>query len=301
MRDIFRHDGISSWKIFTNIVRLVCSQLLNRRLVERPVNSYRMLLDLKTPGLSKALFIYGSREVLDTKLVKQAAAEGANFLEVGANIGYYALLEATNLTEGKVIAFEPDPRNVELLKKNIELNDVDDKVKVYPYAASDESATLPLHLNERTNVSNFVHKDNSIDTINVKSVRLDDFPQIDEIDFVRMDVEGYECKVLRGLEKVIQDKSRPLKIMIEAHPGKYNESDLNFKEELQKLFDASFQTEYIISAGESQRPFSSRGYKPIDKGVETETVRYLYKDISPEDTLDILDDRAIRSILLQRK
>lgn len=299
--DMFRYDDISVGRIFVNIARLITLQALGKRFVEAPVNNYRMILDLKTPGLSKALFVYRSREILDTRVIHNELQPDMNFLEVGANIGYYALLEATNLSTGTVIALEPDPRNVELLKKNIQLNNVEDKVKVYPYAASDENTTLPLHLNERTNVSNFVHNEGAVDTVDVTCVRLDTLPEIKEVDFIRMDIEGYECKVLRGLENIIYDTKKPLKIMIEVHLGKYNDTDLNFSEELHKLFDASFVTKYLISAGEGKSVYESRGYKSVDRATETGGTRYLYRDVSTEDTLEILTERGIRSILLERK
>ena len=188
---LFSYSETSRTRIVLNIVRLIFYQLINRRFVVAKVNNYRMILDLKTPGISKSLFVYGKREFLDTYVVKEEVKGNMNILEIGANIGYYALLEATQIEKGMIYALEPDPRNLELLKRNIITNGLENKVEVFPYAGSDINETKPFYLAERTNVSSFIERDDGEGVIQVRCIKLDDFPYINSIDFIRMDIEGH--------------------------------------------------------------------------------------------------------------
>ena len=62
-------------------------------------------------------------EPSETKTIKTHVKKGDVVLDIGANIGYYTLIFAELVGEkGKVYAFEPDPTNFDLLRKNVEIN-----------------------------------------------------------------------------------------------------------------------------------------------------------------------------------
>ena len=82
------------------------------------VHGHKMFLD---PKDSLRLSIFGVYEPFETDLVQHEVGEGDVVLDIGANIGYYTLIFARIVGEGgKVFAFEPDPDNFALLKKNVE-------------------------------------------------------------------------------------------------------------------------------------------------------------------------------------
>lgn len=84
------------------------------------VQGHKMFLDSKD---SLRLSIHGIYEPLETELAKKEVKKGNVVLDIGANIGYYTLIFAKLVGEdGKVFAFEPDPTNFALLKKNVEMN-----------------------------------------------------------------------------------------------------------------------------------------------------------------------------------
>ena len=69
-----------------------------------------MYLNLNDFGLSKYLFLNGIREPECTKIMKQELKSGMTIAEIGANIGYYALMEATIIGDsGKIYAIEGNP------------------------------------------------------------------------------------------------------------------------------------------------------------------------------------------------
>lgn len=84
------------------------------------VQGHKMFLDSKD---SLGLSLKGVHEEFETELVKRMIKRGDVVLDIGANIGYYTLIFAKIVGEdGKVFAFEPDPTNFALLKRNVEIN-----------------------------------------------------------------------------------------------------------------------------------------------------------------------------------
>ena len=77
-----------------------------------------------------------------TSVVMKLLKEGDVFLDIGANVGYFTMLASSLVkSNGKVIAFEPNPQNLQLIYSSIVENDAVN-VDIYPYAASNEKAIL---------------------------------------------------------------------------------------------------------------------------------------------------------------
>ncbi len=301
--NIFFCTGVSKIRIFLNIIRLVFYKLINKRFVIAKIYDNKMLLDLKTLGISQALFIYNKRELLDTEILISELKDNMNVLDIGANIGYYALLEASLLNRGRVYAFEPDPRNIEILEKNIKLNNFSGKISLYPYAVAEKNCIRKFNLAKQTNLNSFTRKEKNGDFIEVKCLKLNDFAKEKKIDFIRMDIEGYECMVVAGMIDFLRTKEN-LKLQIEVHPSVFSIGEFSFLEELKILEKFGFQVKYLISAGIARPPqIISRGYKPIKSVREGKLTHGLYKDIKMEDLLLFLayKMKIVRSIFLEKK
>ena len=115
-------------------------------------NNYKLPLSFKTNIISKGLYIMGSREKLETHIMKKELRKGDICLEAGANIGYYAFLEA-KVPSTKIYAFEPDPRNINLLKKGIKVNKLRN-IEVIPKALSDKTGKFPPITHQAKNRNN---------------------------------------------------------------------------------------------------------------------------------------------------
>ena len=302
IRNIFLYTGISKTRIFLNIIRLLFYKLINKRFVIAKIYNNKMILDLKTPGISQTLFIYNKRELLDIEILMNELKDSMNVLDIGANIGYYALLEASLLDKGKVYAFEPDPRNIEILKKNIKLNNFSEKIELYPYAVAEKNCIKKFYLAKQTNLNSFTRKGKNDDFIEVKCLRLNDFAEEKNIDFIRMDLEGYECMVIAGMIDFLRIK-QDLKLLIEVHSVFYDNEKFNFKEKLKTLEKFGFYVKYLVSAGKAkQSEIIQRGYEPIRSAREGSLGHGLYKNIKMEDLLFFLDNKTkiVRSILLEK-
>ncbi len=164
------------------------------------------------------------------KFVYKHLSEWDVFLDVGANIGTYAILLAGKGLHG--YAFEPIKSNCDSLRINLILNNIEDKVKLFSVAlgaiaheaefAFDMVNTGASHLasiqpddevpqRERSTISKIVPLDSLMDQI--------DFKKEDRI-FIKIDVEGMEEKVLLGAKKFFQAYADILIVMESKHSGR---------------------------------------------------------------------------------
>lgn len=136
------------------------------------------------------------------------ASSGGVFVDVGANMGYFSLVWAANSApNGRVVAFEASPRNVDLLRNNITVNGLGGRIRVIAKAAgrSDGSISFDAGPENQTGWGG-IATDLSQRTITVPIVRLDsELPDLD-IDVLKVDVEGADTWVLRGAEALLRKR-----------------------------------------------------------------------------------------------
>ena len=158
--------------------------------------------DLDSLGLS----IFGHYEPYQTSLIRQIVKPGNTVLDVGAHIGYYSLIIADRITEaGTLLAFEPDPTNFSLLRKNLSVNNIRN-VEAINKALSDETAEVDFFVSEKNRGDNRLYSaEPDFTKTHVAAVDLDSFLAERElkIDFIKMDIQGAELKALRGMQSTL--------------------------------------------------------------------------------------------------
>jgi FkbM family methyltransferase len=146
------------------------------------------------------------------------------FLDVGANNGLYSVLAGITRPDVKVVAFEPFPPALEILKKNISANGLSDRVDVRPLALSDSEGSAKLYLPDRlhglleTSCSlepGFRPHNRTLDGEISKSL-LDAIELPARIGLIKADIEGHELAFLEGARKTIAH-DRPF-IFVEVLP-----------------------------------------------------------------------------------
>lgn len=189
------------------------------------INGYRMILltskkglDLKEESIFKQLLLDKKREFEATEIIKEIIKPGYRIFELGANIGYYALLESKLIGEkGIIYAIEPEQRNFNLLQRNIQANQITN-IETFNMAISDRNAEAPFYITPYSNLHSMIKpKSGPYDTIMIKTQTVDDFlHDKGEINLIRMDIEGYEYNALKGMDKTLVN-NRQLQLFIELH------------------------------------------------------------------------------------
>ena len=157
------------------------------------------------------------RETYMAELLQQAVSPGDVIVDVGAFLGYFALLGANAASRGRAYAFEPDPRDFPWLSHNIEANGLGDRVQALPTAVSDRSGWVTLYLAQEDQTQSSVYPlTNHGRSVQVEAVTLDAFLGDTLPDIVKIDVEGAELQALEGMTRSIQ-RGRPL-LFVEWNP-----------------------------------------------------------------------------------
>jgi FkbM family methyltransferase len=171
--------------------------------------------------ISTAIEDSGNWEASGTAVVLQLLRSGGDFIDIGANLGWYTLLAGHALSgRGHVHSFEPEPSNLVRLKANVALNRLGN-VTVNDWALSDRSGSATLHLNHVN------RGDNSLfamecrpSSATVKVNRLDDYRDVGckRPLIIKLDVQGSEIDVLNGARRLLQTYPREVVLLCEVSP-----------------------------------------------------------------------------------
>ncbi len=179
------------------------------RVLRRGLFGFELAVDVARGNPQRLLILEGERFVPERQLVKRLLRPGMHAVDVGANIGYYLLLLARAVGPGgRVSCFEPDPDNLIELERNVRLNGLNG-ARVYPAAVGAEDTTVEL----RGGINSVIAAGGEI---RVSLVCLDSVVTR-PVDFLKIDVEGYEGHVLAGARQVLTE-DRP-NLFLELHPS----------------------------------------------------------------------------------
>ncbi len=186
--------------------------------------------DVFDSTLCKCLHLNDNYEPSVTEYLKKTLKKGDIFIDVGANEGMFGILAGKLVGHtGKVYCIEPLPRNISILKKNIRINNLNNVI-IYDVAAGDENKDVSFF---DIKINNMLGGGENIMTtllskipgmvqlIKVKQRRLDTLinEPLDKIKLIKIDTEGYEEYVLKGLDSWLTGKCS-IDFIIEMNPNK---------------------------------------------------------------------------------
>jgi FkbM family methyltransferase len=208
----------------------------------------RLLLRISLPELfphgDPILFVNADDKLIVPKLAMTGyyELESSHFLarsikpqdhafDVGANFGYYTMMMGILVGwKGKVVAFEPHPGLITLLRENKLINWVDPWVDIVAGACMEKAGeTLTLHASGARlantsltpiELADGFENDFKFHAFEAKTVRIDDsLASVDgKVDFMKIDIEGAEPFALRGARETIAANPQ-IRIMMEWSPG----------------------------------------------------------------------------------
>lgn len=211
----FPHRGL---KYFLRLLRLL---KIDRRIFEKKLpQGFRMWL---TPFEHQQLQLlwYGRYDAHITRYLEKSLKAGDTFLDIGANIGYYSLVAGTISPAIRVIAIEPVRSNFEKLKMHLERNRIE-QANAYHFAVGSAPGNVTMfHAGPENEGMSALHPpENYVGTQEqVEMIVLDSWEvtnALKRIDLIKIDTEGNEIEVLRGMKELIK-KHRP-RIILECNP-----------------------------------------------------------------------------------
>jgi len=159
----------------------------------------------------------GDFEPAEQRFVERYLQPGMTVLDIGAHHGFYSLLASQKVgAAGRVVAFEPSPRERQKLLRHLELNGCSNvTVEAMALGASAGDAELFVVQGKETGCNSLRSPEVSLHTkkITVPVTSLDRYLEqrgTARVDFVKMDVEGGELDVLRGAAAMLQRPPRPV-------------------------------------------------------------------------------------------
>ena len=179
-------------------------------------------LFLSKKGLALAISHYGTYEKLEAKVMEEKIKGGNIVVDVGANIGLHTLNMARIVgNTGRVFAFEPDPSNFEILEKNVKINNYQNII-LEQKACADKYGRTTLYQSDHPGMHRvFPQTKQAKGQVQVELTSLDkyfiDSNLADKINFIKIDVEGLEFSVLKGMKNILKNNKK-IKILFEFMP-----------------------------------------------------------------------------------
>lgn len=208
---------------------------------------YAVFVDRIDRDIGASIASQRSYEPYVESVLRELLKPGDTFLDVGANIGYFTALAAFLVgPEGRVIAFEPLDKNVQLIYATLWENRFEN-VTVFPFAASSAPRLVAMSSQALSSNAGVVNRAIGEDRTRViaQSQRLDDLlSETKRIDVVKFDIEGHEMYAWRGGIKLLS-KHTP-HVLTEFHPKCIRDNtDLDPAEYLRVLLDYAGMIEVL--------------------------------------------------------
>lgn len=192
-----------------------------------PARGLRFALDLKSFG--EPPYFYGTYELFEAKAIANLVRQGWIVWDCGIYLGYYTNLFARLVgKQGRVVAFEPDPRNVQRTKANLSRNHFQN-VDFVEAAIGAPATNINFIISENTNshidgayigdsYSDYGTRERRDKLTRVRSMSLDEAyldPAIPAPKLIKIDIEGAELQALKYMDHIAREL-RPL-IILELH------------------------------------------------------------------------------------
>ncbi len=192
---------------------------LSQALLDVETPSGTLTVDLRDRSVAQKLYLGRAYEPRECELLTRLIEPGMTFFDVGAHVGYYTLLAGRRVgNAGRVVSFEPEPRNFELLSENVRRNTLA-SVQIVNAAVGAREGELQLYRDPDYAGHHRIHAVSGRASVYVRCTTLDaQAAEWGAPDVIKMDVQGAEGEVLAGMRTVLAN-TPPLAIVGEYWPA----------------------------------------------------------------------------------
>lgn len=239
------------------VIRLLqnLTQYLATVIVPNPifVNGYKLYWHSST-YVDAIYYAKGKYDEDTDQLFQSLTRSGMVVIDIGASIGYYALLFAKIVgSKGKVYAIEPQPWNCDVIRKSAEANGFEN-ITIIQKAVSNKSGVLDLYFTSKGDGGASLYAEVKLkgcSHIAVESTTLDILFKNEgwpSVDIIKMDIEGSEKAALEGARELFR-RNPQIKLIMEFFPRIQQNAGVNAKDLLTILLELGFTRFSIIKNG----------------------------------------------------
>lgn len=227
-RNVLRMPRILSQSFIRERVRPV--YLGDRRALCTILARYKFFVNTRDIGFATHMLTDGYWEMWLTEFMARTIKEGMFVLDVGANYGYYSVLMADLIgPAGTLIAFEPNPRAAAAAKDSLSVNGFGSRSTVLQAAVAQAEGKVPFciphHEPKNATMVPAGYSRADAEVIEVQTVTIDGVCRSrPRVDFIKIDAEGGEYRIYRGMEETIR-RDRPM-IILEFNAARSGSGDL---------------------------------------------------------------------------
>jgi FkbM family methyltransferase len=209
----------------------------------RRLFSHNHIFKIKSHNINTLFYLPDRRDYIEQKIIvdnKFYEQDRLNYvskfinknsvvLDVGSNIGNHTLFFSNVLNAKKVYSFEPQKYVFNILKKNVKINHLDQSVELFNLALGESSSNKNIYIPKKKLLRLNFGCARIIDSEKgqTRVLPLDEMKIKEKIDFIKIDTEGFEDKVLNGAKKTIED-DKPI-VWIEVKKENMNFVNTYFK------------------------------------------------------------------------
>jgi FkbM family methyltransferase len=187
--------------------------------------------------------------------VKKHLHGGDLFVDCGCHHGMVSMLASRWIGhEGRVVAFDGLPENIEIVRKNVSLNGIFN-VESHNIAVGSKNGTVRF-----ARASNGYITERSDNVVEVPIVTLDQFFADRRLDFLKVDVEGHELEVMKGARRIIRDLVPALNI--EVHCVQFDRPEESIRAIFEELPAGRYRVEVLLDYNGEPLPHKPSVHTP---------------------------------------
>lgn len=208
----------------------------------RLFNGQRLFVDTTDRTVGLAIAFDQEWEMYITNILLKNLGEDSDFLDVGANHGYFSIIATSKIKTGRVVAIEPNPQLYSLVTKSMHFNGVAAFATCLNCAVSNQSGPVTLNFNPELAGGGNLHplppdQDSSTTSVTIPGKTIDSLvaeQSLANLHLIKMDVEGWEPYAFAGMPQTLA-RFPHLKLLIEFSQMAYTDAP-GFFLDLKKSF-----------------------------------------------------------------
>lgn len=183
------------------------------------------------------------QDAFEIELLKKHIQPGNTVLDIGANIGFYATILSDLVGDkGTIHCFEPDATNFGHLKDAVESYK---NIVINHKAVGPNTEKIKIYTSKELNVDHRTYKPEQYDKeIEIDAISIDDYLKGAKVDFIKMDIQGFEMEAMKGMKETLKNNPH-VKMISEFWPYGLRKAGSSLTDYFNLLKEYNFKIELL--------------------------------------------------------